>query len=72
MSCAHLSLCYVQFVAAGSPLRGSPLASLARLASQAKLAPVASLAKEGPKLSCQQYVHEADSDFEGEIAWPEL
>ena len=39
-------LCYVRLLSAGSPLRGSPLASLAWLASQAKLAPAAALTKE--------------------------
>ena len=45
MLCAHLSLCYVQFVAAGSSLRGSLLASLAWLASRAKLATLLELQK---------------------------
>ena len=40
-------LCYVPFLGAGSPLRGSPLASLAWLASRAKLAPLASLGNGG-------------------------
>ena len=54
-------LCYVRFLGAGSPLRGLPLASLAWLASRAKLAPVASLAKEALKLPCQQYTRAVDA-----------